>query len=92
MEHGRKWICLILGNGTTTSANRPQLIATNVMAIAGGGFHTLFVKGDGSLWAMGENQYGELGDGTLNNANRPEMIVSNGVVAVAAGVYHSLFL
>jgi len=81
-----------LGNGTNTSANRPQLVATNVMAIAGGGFHTLFVKNDGSLWAMGDNQYGELGDGTLNSTNLPEMIVPSNVVAVAAGVYHSLFL
>ena len=41
---------------------------------------------------MGENQYGQLGDGTYNSTNLPEEVVSNGVVAIAAGDSHSLFL
>jgi alpha-tubulin suppressor-like RCC1 family protein len=28
------------------------------------GIHTLAVKKDGSLWAWGANQFGQLGDGT----------------------------
>ena len=66
--------------------------ATTVMNIAAGGDHSLFLKSDGSLWAMGANYYGQLGDGTFNSTNRPEQIVSDGVVAIAAGVVHSLFL
>jgi alpha-tubulin suppressor-like RCC1 family protein len=55
--------------------------------------HSLFIKSDGSLWAMGDNEDGELGDGTGNyETNQPEMIVPSGVTAVAAGFYHSLFL
>ena len=68
-----------LGDGTTNNANRPeQIVASNVTAVAAenGGVHSLFLKGDGSLWAMGWNQFGQLGDGTYNNTNRPEQIVA----------------
>jgi alpha-tubulin suppressor-like RCC1 family protein len=88
-----------LGDGTYGTApnyatNRPELImATNVTAIAAGGSHSLFLKSDGSLWAMGNNQYGQLGDGTSNSStNRPEQIVATNVTAIAAGGLHSLFL
>jgi hypothetical protein len=52
-------------------------VATNVTAIAARGGYNLFLKSDGSLWAMGENESGELGDGTYNNTNQPEKIVVN---------------
>ena len=54
--------------------------------------HSLFLKSDGSLWAMGENQNGALGDGAWNDTNRPQQIVADGVRAIAAGTYHSLFI
>jgi alpha-tubulin suppressor-like RCC1 family protein len=74
--------------------NQPQhIITTNaVTAIAAGDLFSLLVKSDGSLWAMGDNTYGQLGNGTFNQTNRPVLIVTNGVTAVAAGWYHSLFL
>ena len=43
-----------LGDGTYNNTNRPeQIVASNVTAIAAGGYHSLFLKSDGSLWAMG---------------------------------------
>jgi len=69
-----------------------EIVPSNVTAIAAGGDRSLFLKSDGSLWAMGENFFGELGDGTLNNTNRPEMIVASNVTAIATGGYHSLFI
>ena len=85
-----------LGDGGTyfpPFTNRPeQIVASNVTAVAAGYEHSLFLKGDGSLWAMGRNQYGQLGDGTYNATNRPEQIVGGNVTAIAAGYYHSLFL
>ncbi len=85
-----------LGDGTTTSHSTPeQIVAGGVTAIAAGGGRSvenpqllgfsLFVKSDGSLWAMGNNDSGELGDGTTTGANLPEQIVSSGVTAIAAG-------
>ena len=86
-----------LGDGTTDNGNyetnRPeQIVPGNVTAIAAGGFHSLFLKSDGSLWAMGYNTYGQLGDGTYNQTNLPEQIVPGNVTAIAAGGDHSLFL
>jgi hypothetical protein len=82
-----------LGDGTSNQTNRPeQIVASNVTAIAAGNFHSLFLKSDGSLWAMGYNSSGELGDSTNNNTNQPEEIVGSNVTAIAAGARHSLFL
>lgn len=65
---------------------------TTVTQIAAGFSHTLFIKSDGSLWAMGANFDGQLGDGTgAYQTNQPEMVVSNGVTAVCAAGYHSFF-
>ena len=90
-----------LGDGNTDNCNcftndlPEQIVASNVTAIAAGYYHSLFLKSDGSLWAMGDNEDGQLGDGTSgwdNYVNIPEQIVANNVTAIAAGGNHSLFL
>ena len=56
------------------TARRPIRIGsdTNWAHVAAVGQHNLAIKTDGSLWAWGENDYGQLGDGTdSNNAYRP---------------------
>jgi alpha-tubulin suppressor-like RCC1 family protein len=86
-----------LGAGTLGGANRPiEIVTNNVTAIAAGYHHSLFLKSDGSLWAMGGNNSGQLGDGTTDSGqyqtNEPEEIISSGVIAIAAGQDHSLFV
>ena len=44
--------------------NLPVSVASNVVAVAAGGHHSLFVTADGTLWAMGYNGDGEFGNGT----------------------------
>ena len=61
------------------------------MAVAAGQWHSLFLKSDGTMWAMGNNAFGQLGDGTTTERHSPVSVGSN-VVAVAAGAFHSLFL
>ena len=83
------------GNNNRPDVNSPEkIVTTNVTAIAAGWDHSLFLKDDGSLWAMGNNAFGQLGDGSLNSVgtNSPEKIVASGVTAIAAGRGHSLFL
>ena len=82
-----------LGDGTTTDRNTPvQVVATGVASVSAGGYHTLFVKTDGSLWAMGSNYSGQLGDGTTTDRNTPVQVVATGVASVSAGGYHTLFV
>ncbi|MCX6896339.1 MAG: hypothetical protein NTZ16_12740 [Verrucomicrobia bacterium] len=69
-----------------------QIVASNVTSVAAGAYHSIFLKSDGSLWAMGKNGFGQLGDGTTSNTNRPEQIVASNITAVAAGSEHSLFI
>jgi alpha-tubulin suppressor-like RCC1 family protein len=69
-----------------------QIVASNVVAIAGGGLHSLFLRSDGSLWAVGYNVVGELGDGTYNQTNQPELIVASNVTAISAGYANSMFI
>jgi len=72
---------------------------TGVVGISAGCAQNLAVKSDGTVWAWGNNEHGELGDGTTENRTRPVQVVGPGgigyltnVVAVAAGTYHSLAL
>jgi alpha-tubulin suppressor-like RCC1 family protein len=46
--------------------------------IAGGDSHTLALKSDGTVWAWGENWYGQLGDGTTALRYNPVQVVGLG--------------
>ena len=65
--------------------------AQPVTKIAAGADHSLFLKSDGSLWAMGGNGFGQLGDGTFTQTgiNSPKKIVDANVTAIACGGDHS---
>ena len=57
-------------------------VSQNVFAqcwkdIAAGTDHTLAIKSDGTLWAWGRNQNGQLGDGTTIDKNVPTQIGSD---------------
>ena len=87
-----------LGNNSTNEEHTAQTVLSytvsnpRVTVIATGAFHTLFVKSDGSLWAMGDNEEGQLGDNSLISKDSAVQIEPNGVVSVAAGFYFSLFI
>lgn len=70
----------------------PAARAQTITGVAGGGDYSLFLRSDGSVWAAGENDAGQLGDGTYSATNLPQKIAGSGVTAIAAGSSHSLFL
>ena len=85
-----------LGDGTVgINRGTPVQVSglTNVLAIAGGGSHTVALKSDGTVWAWGYNYNGQLGDGTTTFRTTPVPVsgLSN-VLALAAGSYHTVAL
>ncbi|MFY0581323.1 hypothetical protein ACN28S_50075 [Cystobacter fuscus] len=66
-----------LGDGTSTSYPIPRLTPTlipgfaDVKALAAGYGHSLALRADGSVWAWGNNSYGQLGVGTLPGGSSP---------------------
>ncbi|HEY3930995.1 MAG TPA: hypothetical protein VGM58_01350 [Verrucomicrobiae bacterium] len=54
----------------------PVFITSDVVAVACGGAHSLFIKSDGSLWGMGYNADGELGTGDYTLRDTPFEIVA----------------
>ena len=61
---------------------------TRVGMVAAGFYHSLALRPDGTLWAWGRNNHGQLGDGTTHNQHGPVRIMDN-VVYIAAGGYTS---
>ena len=64
---------------------------SDYQVISAGYEHSLAVKSDGSLWAWGNNDYGQIGDGTTYNRYSPVPIgPDNDWVMVSGGFSHSL--
>ena len=96
-----------LGDGTNTDSSTPVRVMTapgldlnSVVAIAANGRSSLALKSDGTVWAWGNNWYGQLGDGTsgYTTGNRPAQVMASpgvpfsGVTAISAGGNHNLVL
>ncbi|MDC0712095.1 RCC1 repeat-containing protein [Stigmatella sp. ncwal1] len=86
-----------LGNGTKD----PQPVVlpvqvsglTDVVAVAAGASHSLAKSRDGTVWAWGANDDGQLGDGTSLEQIRPvQVAVLTDVTAVVASANYSLAL
>jgi len=67
-------------------------ITNPIIQISTGGDFTLALKKDGTIWAWGKNNYGQLGDGTTTNQSIPIQISINNVQFIDAGREHSLAL
>jgi alpha-tubulin suppressor-like RCC1 family protein len=96
-----------LGVHATSTANRfiptQVLNMSGITQIAAGQNHSLFLKSDGTVFACGYNDYGQLGVHVSDTANRfiPTQVLNysggtgtyiSGITQIAAGGYHSLFL
>jgi|GEM_PF-2592624 len=93
-----------LGDGTSTMRFTPVQVKgvggsgylTGITSISSKYEHTLALGGDGSVYAWGRGNHGELGDGTLENRYSPVKVKGVGgvgylsnIIGVAAGDWHS---
>jgi alpha-tubulin suppressor-like RCC1 family protein len=75
------------------SPARAELAVSETGQVSAGATHTLVVRSDGTVWAWGKNNLGQLGDGTTALRTAPVQVAGlEGVVAVSAGRSHSLAL
>lgn len=58
----------------------PKTIDKNVATVSVGKNYVEYVKEDGSIWAFGENNYGQLGTGTSEYQEQPIKIMGGGKV------------
>ena len=90
-----------LGDGTTSTRAAPVQAGgglSDVVAIDAGTSFTLALKSDGTVWAWGDNQSGQLGNGTTTESHVPVQVrAANGgkgfledIVSIAAGGYHAV--
>lgn len=90
-----------LGDNTTTDRLIPVQVSglTNIIAVSTGGYfggpngHSLALKNDGTVWAWGYNNNGQLGDNTTAEKHIPFQVAGlSGIVAVSAGGATSMVL
>jgi alpha-tubulin suppressor-like RCC1 family protein len=91
-----------LGIGGTNSTSTPVAVSVglsglDVVAIAAGDRHSLALtstNGTTTVWAWGNNDFGQLGIGGTNGTSTPAQVLNlpNDVIAIAAGAFHSLAL
>lgn len=94
-----------LGNGASTDSNIPVAVDTSgvlsgkiITSISCGADHSVALASDGTLFAWGANDHGQLGIGTTVMCNTPVAVNMSGalagksVVSIQAGGYHTLAL
>ncbi|HHT9114972.1 MAG TPA: RCC1 domain-containing protein [Candidatus Wunengus californicus] len=77
-------------------ATPPKLESSlrNIITIASGGGHTVFLRSDGAVLTCGSNYGGQLGDGTDADSNIPVLVdnLSGVITSVAGGLSHTVVL
>lgn len=86
-------------DASVTLVGNEPLYLSDVKDVAAGGGFVLALKNDGTVWAWGRNQYGELGDNTTKTRRLPIQVKDatgegylDGITAIAAASRYSLAL
>lgn len=87
----------LFGDGTKQTISRgepqPVLGLSGIKEVAGSDGFVLALKDDGTVWAWGNNEYGQLGDGTRTSRLAPVKVKGlPNIVMVAAGIGHGAAL
>ena len=98
-----------VGNGTTTTTMVLGKMEEmqNVVQVVNGGYHTIMLRGDQTVWTVGRNRYGEMGINSIKDSstataqgigiarqviNQDLNGVLKNITQVTAGGYHSAAL
>ncbi|MFH0772626.1 MAG: filamentous hemagglutinin N-terminal domain-containing protein [Candidatus Omnitrophota bacterium] len=96
-----------LGNNSTTDSRVPVEILgvggvnylTDISQIAAGGFHTVALNTDGTVYAWGSNYYGQLGNNSTTDSKVPVQVLGvgatgylTGISQISAGYFHTVAL
>jgi alpha-tubulin suppressor-like RCC1 family protein len=87
-----------LGDGTQTTPPGPVRVTglpeeLGVKQLAAGYYHSVSLLDDGSVWAWGDNRWGQLGINSTQPSRTPIQVFGlTNVKAIAAGYSHSLAL
>jgi alpha-tubulin suppressor-like RCC1 family protein len=76
---------------TGINSSTPVKVFEDAKKVSTSYAHVLMLKKDGTLWALGHNEYGKLGDGTVRYAAKPVKVMS-GVADMEAGSSSSIAL
>jgi alpha-tubulin suppressor-like RCC1 family protein len=82
---------LLLAAGHTFPA-QAQTQQTYIAAMNGGGEHNIMLKPDGTVWAWGWNDSGQVGNGTTTDTYVPYHVPLPPIKAVAAGQHYTIAL
>jgi len=64
-----------------------------VGSVAGGRYHSIALKSDGTVWAWGDNGYGQIGDGTqVQRLSAVAVSGLSGVIAISSRYNHTVAL
>jgi len=94
-------ICISDEYSSTTSTFKITLypsvqdspIQNEAIHVAAGSYHSISLKKDGSVWAWGDNRFGQLGDGTTINKNIPIQVLGlSNVTMIDSFCIHNLAL
>ncbi len=87
------WIMMICGAWVAADSS---VEAQQVVYLSAGIDHSVSRRDDGTVWAWGDNQYGQLGDGTMVDRSNPVQVVQDtgepleAVQAVASRGWHTV--
>jgi len=86
-----------IGNGGTASVSAPIAVPTvglrGVIATAGSWKQSYNLRGDGTVWAWGDNTEAQLGDGSVTSRNRPQPVPNlQDIIAFTGGNSNGLAL
>ena len=83
----------VAGTAVVTATILNGAVDGHIETVSAGGYYTMGLKTDGSLWAWGDNSYGQLGSGNTVGSTIPVQIGGDfDWAAVSAGDTHTVAL